>query len=67
MSVRLELKINDELNRTLEAIAREQATTKAEILRKATNLFLHGYEAKKQGKGMAITEHGKVSAEIVGL
>jgi hypothetical protein len=67
MSVRLELTINDELNQDLERIAKEQSTSKAEVLRKATNLFLHAYQAKKQGRGMAFTEGGKVTAEIINL
>jgi metal-responsive CopG/Arc/MetJ family transcriptional regulator len=64
---RLELKINDELARDLEAFAKESGTSKSEIFRRALTLYAVAREEKKSGRQMGFGKDGRIEREIIAL
>lgn len=66
--IRLSLDLSPELNRTLDDLAQESHTTKAEILRRAIALMEVAREARQQGQRLGILDKDKrLVSEIVGL
>ncbi|MFC0633489.1 ribbon-helix-helix protein, CopG family [Brevundimonas balnearis] len=65
--VRLNLQVSDDLNRSLDRMAAESETTKADILRKAIILYEHARKGKAKGQELALVKQGKIETEFVGL
>jgi predicted transcriptional regulator len=66
--VKLSLFVSPQLNETLENLARQNGSTKSDVLRKALALLEVASEAKKDGKRIGIlTGDRQVLTEIVGV
>jgi len=65
--VRLNLQVSDDLNNSLDRMANEAETTKADILRKAIILYEYARKGKARGQELALVKEGRVETEFVGL
>ena len=65
--VRLNLQVSNDLNDSLDRMASEAETTKADILRKAIILYEYARKGKAKGQDLALVKAGKVETEFVGL
>ena len=65
--VRLNLQVSNDLNESLDRMASEAETTKADILRKAIILYEYARQGKAKGQGLALVKEGRVETEFVGL
>ncbi|MCW7537031.1 ribbon-helix-helix protein, CopG family [Aquabacterium sp. A7-Y] len=69
MAVRFNVQFSDDLNEELDKVVQESESSKAEILRKALQLFLAAREGKKRGLKVGLVEPKthKLETEIIGL
>ena len=69
MSIRLNVILSDDLNREIDKAVAETESSKSEILRKALQLYLAGYEGKRRGMklGLVNPDTQKIETEFVGL
>lgn len=69
MSVRFNMSMSDDLNDAIEKAASDSETNKAEILRKALQLYLAAREGKSRGLKLGLVDPAseQMKTEIVGL
>lgn len=65
--VRLNLQVSNDLNDSLDRMADEAETTKADILRKAIILYEYARKGKAKGQSLALVKNDRIETEIVGL
>lgn len=67
-TVRLSLRVTEELDRLIAAMAEEAGTTKGEVLRQALALMKAAHEGKKRNRHLGfVSDREKLETEIVGL
>lgn len=65
-NVRLSLELSDSANSMLEEVARHNATTKADVLRRAIALIAFADKLKERGESLAVTDRNRnLVADIV--
>lgn len=70
MSARYNVEIPDAVNKEFTMVAEESEVTKAEILRKALQLFIAAHKATRNGDKVGIVDKskaGELKTEFVGL
>jgi predicted transcriptional regulator len=69
MAIRFNVTLSDDLNQEIDQVVAETESSKAEILRKALQLFLAAREGKSKGLklGLVDAKTDKLQTEIVGL
>ncbi len=69
MGVRFNVVLSDDLNREIDKAVAESESTKAEILRKALQLYLAARDGHRRGLKLGLVEPdtGNLQTEIVGL
>jgi hypothetical protein len=67
-TVRVTVDVNARLNAMLERLAKENGTSKSEILRRAATLFEAAHEAGKSGDFVGITDdQSKLKTRFIGI
>ena len=67
-TVRLSLRVTEELDRLIAAMAEEAGTTKGEVLRQALAPMKAAHEGKKRNRHLGfVSDREKLETEIVGL
>lgn len=69
MSVRFNVSLSDDLNKAIDAVVEKNEATKADILRKALQLYLAAHAGIQEGKkvGLVNAETKQMETEFVGL
>jgi metal-responsive CopG/Arc/MetJ family transcriptional regulator len=69
MAARFNVVFSDDLNRELDKVVEEDENSKADVLRKALQLYLAARDGKRRGLklGLVQPETQRLETEIVGL
>ena len=69
MTARLNVALSDDLNREIDLVANDSQATKAEIFRKALQLYLAARKGQKEGYklGLVDPKTDQLRTEIIGL
>lgn len=67
--VRMHIELNETLDRELEAIAKDEGTTKSEIMRRSFSIIKAFKEQAKRGRPYMgfVSDVSKLDAEMVGI
>lgn len=69
MAARFNVVFSDDLNKELDKVVQEDENSKADVLRKALQLYLAARDGKRRGLtlGLARPDTKKIETEIIGL
>ncbi|AKJ27383.1 transcriptional regulator [Caldimonas brevitalea] len=69
MAARFNVVFSDDLNKALDKVVQEDESSKADVLRKALQLYLAARDGKRRGLkvGLADPETRQLETEIIGL
>jgi metal-responsive CopG/Arc/MetJ family transcriptional regulator len=69
MSVRLTLVLSDDLVQAIDRVVEDDASSRAEVFRKALQLYLAAHDGRRRGLKVGLVEpiSGTLTTEVVGL